>query len=100
MVSTIKSTSTERTLLTNLVELVNNKIGAFEVLITCGTDLSLIYQKYVFVNPGYGNRFIKSIYTATPGPYGNQIEFDSKTTDVFVTNKFNVTYKIFVRDES
>lgn len=100
LVSTIKSTSTERTLLTNLIELINNKVGAFEILITCSTDLSLIYKKYVFVNPGYGNRFIQSIYTATPGPYGNQIEVESKTTDVFVTNKFSVVYKIFVRDET
>ena len=100
MISTIKSTSTERTLLTNLIELINNKVGAFEILITCGTDSSLIYKKYVFVNPGYGNRFIQSIYTATPGPHGNQIEVDSKTTDVFVVNKFSVVYKIFVIDET
>ena len=60
----------------------------------------MIYQKYLFVNPGYGNRFTQSIYTATSGPYGNQIEFDSKTTDVFVTNKFRVVYKIFVIDEN
>ncbi len=100
LVSTIKSTSTERTLLTNLIELINNKVGAFEILITCGTGLSLIYQKYVFVNPGYGNRFTQSIFKATPGPYGNQIEVDSETTDVFVTNAFSVVYKIFVIDEN
>ena len=91
----------EKILLCNFIELINNKKGIYEIIISCGNEgLNTILKKYIFLNPGYGNRSIVEVYSFMPGPYPKNIEIDTKTTDVFISNSFRVIFKIFIRYES
>ena len=91
----------EKILLCNFIELINNKKGIYEIIISCGNgDLNNILKKYIFLNPGYGTRSIVEVYSFMPGPYPKNIEIDTKTTDVFILNSFRAICKIFIRCES
>ena len=91
----------EKILLCNFIELINNKKGIYEIIISCGNgDLNNILKKYIFLNPGYGTRSIVEVYSFMPGPYPKNIEIDTKTTDVFISNSFRAICKIFIRCES
>ena len=91
----------EKILLCNFIELINNKKGIYEIIISCGNEgLDTILKKYIFLNPGYGNRSIVEVYSFMPGPYPKNIEIDTKTTDVFISNSFRAICKIFIRYES
>lgn len=88
-------------MLCNLIELVNNKKAMYEIIISFGNEsLDTILKKYIFLNPGYGNRSIVEVYSFMPGPYPKNIEIDTKTTDVFISNSFRAICKIFIRYES
>ena len=88
-------------MLCNLIELVDNKKAMYEIIISCGNEgLDTILKKYIFLNPGYGNRSIVEVYSFMPGSYPKSIEIDKSTTDVFISNSFRVICKIFIRCES